>query len=238
MLYIYKTSSPAINNLLTRSMKRLFFLKTLIIILFSALIISSCDEDDDPCEDCQAAINHMCEKIEDNGCNPDWMQNAVSRLREDCGTAIGNDYAGYMSHTCEYETLLDCPTCQHLDGNIVSDLSVVNVHYTILSDLPEGNFRFRLQESNENVTSLLQVSLHGPDTNVVSPYNHRNDVQIRASLESLDLNEDGSVNSIEIVTDRSERFDLYRPGKWFNPRIIRLSYDDFSEQYLIEFIDW
>lgn len=219
-------------------MEYLHPLRAFAFLFLSILFFTSC-EDDDPCEECQAAINHMCEKIQDNSCNPDFMANAVSRLREDCGTATGNDFAGYMMHTCEYETVLDCPTCNHVDGAIVSSLSVVNVDYTIIaSNLPEEDYRLLVFEGDTLGDILTQVTLYQADTNLVSEHTHRNGSEVYLALAALNLDDDGSITGAKLLTDRTETFDLYRPGKWFNPRTIRASYDDFSEQYLIEFIDW
>jgi len=218
-------------------MKTLTSMKFHTLLIISFMFLTSC-EDDDPCEDCQSAINHMCEQIRDNGCNPDWMENAANRIREDCGTSVGNDYIGFMQHTCAFESELFCPECIEINGNIFADLEVENVDYTLIVNLPDSNYVFRLQNVDENGNTLIATPLIGKKLNVVSSAIQKNNRQMYLTLEHHELDPENSTVNVTVVADHIEIFDVYRPGRWFNPRTIRFNYEPLTEQHFIEVVVW
>lgn len=52
------------------------------------------------CDECQAAIDHMHEKIQQLNCNPAYMQNAVESINEKCGPVHSDALIGLMAETC------------------------------------------------------------------------------------------------------------------------------------------
>ena len=49
-----------------------------------ALLLAACGPGPDPCGPCETAQQHMIEKISANDCNPNFMQEAVDSILEEC----------------------------------------------------------------------------------------------------------------------------------------------------------
>jgi hypothetical protein len=70
----------------------------LLIFIAFVFSFSGCNTSED-CEDCRAAIEHMFAKINGQGCNPNFMQEAWQRIKDECGNDADNQ-VGYMAETC------------------------------------------------------------------------------------------------------------------------------------------
>jgi hypothetical protein len=92
----------------------------------AGLALSGCDLFGDECADCQAAIDHMYEKVALYDCDAALMANAVQRIQDDCQGEDQN--AGYIVQ-CVLENCsggsLSQPLCASPGTGIGLDLSVV-----------------------------------------------------------------------------------------------------------------
>lgn len=68
-----------------------------ILVLFTSIFLMAV-ECEDECDKCQSSIDHMYEKIDAQGCNPNTMQKAWDRIREDCDHF--DSAVGLMAETC------------------------------------------------------------------------------------------------------------------------------------------
>ncbi len=85
-------------------------MKKLVSVLLSLAFLTSCETPDD-CEKCDDAVNHMIGKIAQNQCNPAFMENAVKRIKDDCGDDA-NPYIYYLAEMCSegYGMKANCPS--------------------------------------------------------------------------------------------------------------------------------
>ncbi len=59
----------------------------LILFVMNLFLLTSCQ---DECDKCNAAIQHFVSKLPENGCNPEFMQNAVERINNDCDGEVNS----------------------------------------------------------------------------------------------------------------------------------------------------
>ncbi len=208
-----------------------FFRNTLILLI---LVLSySCDEDDNPCEDCQKAIDHMCEKIQDNGCNPEFMQNALDRLEDDCGVVSGRTFAGYMAHTCGNESVLKCGTCLEEDGDIkTGHLSMANVPFELYT--------------NANNPDVLSIHVDLDPINAAGDIVYEMDQGEFNSFDSFDPLFEGHPVTVEVydftdqdmLAEATEYIRIARSAHWIAIREIHVRYSFDTESYEIDFEYW
>jgi len=203
-----------------------------ILFLLILVLVYSCDEDDDPCEDCQKAIDHMCEKIQDNACNPQFMQNALDRLEDDCGVVSGRRFAGYMSHTCINESVLKCGICMEEDGDIkTGHLSMANVPFELYTNVNNPDV-VSIHVNVEPVTGSSFV--YKMDQGEFNSFNSSQDFSEGHPIEVTvyDFTEQ------DVLAQATENIRIARSAHWIATREIHVRYSFDSESYVIDFEYW
>jgi len=63
---------------------------------------------DDPCGECNDALSHLTDNLPGNGCNPNWMGEAVEKVLDACGDADIDPYTmiGLRHEACQSSTYL------------------------------------------------------------------------------------------------------------------------------------
>ena len=84
------------------------------LLLAFVLLSGGCEGCADECKKCNDAISHMGGKIMAQGCDPNTMEKAYDRIRDDCD--FPNAAVGVLAETCEVErsgngTIVE-PGCQ------------------------------------------------------------------------------------------------------------------------------
>ena len=208
-------------------------MKTLSIyfVLFVAAIftLSSCGNN---CLECEDAIKHMCDKIKANGCDPGLMENAMSRMQEDCDLFSAQVYAGYMAEQCD---LLDnpfCPTCKddNDDGPQTSTLSITEITMIFSSDafpIPNEEFEIAATNSGNGLQTIFPFT-SGYETFESFPLLTYEGDEINFQL--IRLSDD------LVVANNTINFTFARPGKYKTFRNVIFNYID--GEFSIEFSNW
>lgn len=76
-------------------------MKTIRLLSIAFVFLISCENEGRDCKDCQAALDHMSSKIKNYYCDPNFMETAWERIKNDCG-AMGDTYVGYIAEKCSY----------------------------------------------------------------------------------------------------------------------------------------
>lgn len=217
--------------------------KKLALVSIVSLAFLACNKTDVSCDNCQSAIQHMCDKIAQNNCNPDFMENALNRLQEDCGSAAGNIYAGYMSHTCLFETALDCPSCMVVDDNFsTGHLSVTNTEFNVNSDKDNTDtltIILTKDEPHPNGSIVIIKSNVIPGDNIFNTTNLAlyNGTEIHVNVFKYDP-ENTFDGTGDLLVTQSADFKFYRPGRWEIDRIANVSIDPTFNDYRVDFEYW
>lgn len=217
-------------------MKFKFALLALLFLVFS------CDEDEDVCEECQSAIDHMYGKLEENSCNPDYMQNAYQRIVEHCGVINANYVTGYMAHTCQHDhDNFFRALCEDVDGDQgFSKFRLDNVDISIdllnTSNQPEDiQLIIRLEpettQGSEAPSALLKSGQTASITynDVEQDYNF-----LLTMIRAIDEGE----SEPEILLSSQQYFFFYRPGNWNNTRNISIGWDPIEQAYYANWNYW
>ncbi len=207
-------------------------MKYFLYALLGLFLVSaySCD-DDDPCEECQDAIDHMHSKIEDNSCNPDFMGNAVDRLEDDCGFSSGHVFAGYMAITCANTGVASRPECNSTDGDIfTSFLSVSGVEFEIrLINTQFADDTLDVSISNSSSDPSWYEMMAGD-----YEYPQRDGLSNGDEVEITIVDP----NTDKVLLQKSETFRYWRPGKWTIIPRAEIVWVPLVETYDVNFIDW
>lgn len=216
-------------------------MKKYISLLALVFLFTSCDEDEDVCGECNSAIEHMYGKLEENNCNPDFMENAYQRIMEHCGVINANYVTGYMAHTCRHDFEdFRAPLCNDIDGEQgfgTLDIDNVSLDLSLLSVAP--------QDENKYLTVRLDRGLEGGGK---EPYTT---VMFEGTTETLIYNNlrQNEVFLFSVVRDPGEETEeefaviqqevyFYRPGKWSSVRNFTIGWDFIKEEYFINANNW
>lgn len=123
----------------------------------------------DDCEDCQAALDHLAQKLPENGCNPAVMENAVNRIDEDCDGASDVSDIDAMVESC----LADTGKGAFCSGGVSFDAAIDFQIDPIFADLyPDG---IGVAVTNANGTEIDEGvgAVQGEEFTVVGPGTHR-----------------------------------------------------------------
>ncbi len=214
--------------------------KWLLFVLAACLMVmQSCDEDD-VCEECNDSIQHMYGKMQENACNPDFMENAYQRILDDCGVVTANYVTGYMAHNCAHDAAnYRAPNCNDRDGEQwFATLNIDNVDIVVemlsTSGLPDDEeLVVRLDKNVEGGGALPQFSTIQKGQSLLFTYDDvENGVPILFSL--LRVTEDEEIAYVET----SRQLFYYRPGNWNITREIVIVYDPIADGYVANFNYW
>ncbi len=206
-----------------------------ILLIVMLLFASSCKEEEDLCDKCNSAIQHMCEKIEENGCNPEFMENALERLRNDCGFVSGSNFAGYMAHTCSNESALDCGTCIEIDGAISSGhLSLTQVPFELYTNV-----------NNPDVLSIHVFTAAGQINSAQRFVFEMDQGEFNAFTEPDPLFGGDKIyvevydfTEQDLLVEADAFISMARSGNWIDIREIHVRYSFDTDEYVVDFQYW
>lgn len=209
--------------------------KAMYYILIFPFFLAACT-DEDICEECNVAIQHMCAKIEQNNCNPDYMESALEKLRDACGYYEGNVFAGYMAHSCNFGDFLSCGDCQGTLGLISLDhLSVKSPPFTVRAHVINPD-SISVTIAFQNNIPIWSDFLNAGEIfySTEDTYRLKNEENVIIRAYKKDPISDDSI----LVLESSEKFSFYRPGNWTNDLIIDIKYDFGEDAYIAEYTNW
>lgn len=183
---------------------------------------------EDECDKCQNSIDHMYEKIDAQGCNPNTMQKAWDQIREDCDHF--DSAVGMMAETCTFSNKTK-PGC-NLPG---IDLSDYNIH--ILLDhgriFTEDIYNIVINVHDQSYIFEIKYDEFATNETRFSPENlliHEGDV-FEIIVEFI--NENGIAQEVSRI---NQTFTYARNGSWGTERIIFFNLD--PETTSIDFFNW
>lgn len=173
---------------------------------------------EDECDKCQSSIDHMYEKIDAQGCNPNTMQKAWDQIREDCDHF--DSAVGLMAETCSFGSTArpgcNLPGINLKDHNI--SIKLIDGFYSTRESNADY-FNANIVINIHNQSFVFEVNdfegeelLFQPEDLVV----HEGDV-IEVVLENINHLEDGTANEI---ARNSVNFTFSRNGNWHRQREI------------------
>ena len=74
----------------------------LILFVMNLFLLSSCQGE---CDKCNDAIQHFISKLPENGCNPEYMENAIERINNDCDEVNAAITAAIAADACCNSTI-------------------------------------------------------------------------------------------------------------------------------------
>lgn len=93
-------------------------MKTKILTLFSLLLLLATSSCTNECAECSDAIKHMFEKIDQNGCDPNRMENAVNSINDNCGRIFSDFYVYSIAETCNNGEKIEPKCDEHMDEQV------------------------------------------------------------------------------------------------------------------------
>lgn len=199
---------------------------SILVIFTSMFLMASMCEDE--CDKCQSSIDHMYEKIDAQGCNPNTMQKAWDQIREDCDHF--DSAVGVMAETCTFSNKAK-PGCK-LPG---IDLSAYNIYialdhgrifsdevYNIVINIHDQSYIFEIKY-DEFATDITRFT---PEDIVI----HEGDI-FEVIVEYID--EEGQIQEI---TRETKRFTFARNGSWGSERVIFFNLDPTEAR--LTFYNW
>lgn len=208
-------------------------LKFLVCLLFPLLLIS-CEEEKEVCDDCQDAIDHMFHKIESNNCDPDLMGNAMTRLSDDCGLFSARAFAGVMAHSCANEDFTRRPDCiSNSDDILTSSLFIKNVQIEIhvLSTKNVGDtvqVEFAENRGGVDVEGLFSMKAGDFADHFVTSLPNGAEIDVIV----LDPNTE------DVLIQKTVINRFWRSGYWAQIRQVQVQYIPLLDEYDIIFSDW
>lgn len=121
----------------------------------------------DDCDDCQAALDHLAQKLPENGCNPGVMENAVNRIDEDCGEAARASDIDAMVESCLAETSTGAQCRGGISFNAAIDFQIDPIYVDLY---PDG---IGVAVTDARGTEIVESALKGEEFTVVAPNIHR-----------------------------------------------------------------
>ena len=117
----------------------------ILVTCVLALALASCEKESE-CVKCYEAMDHMQSKISQNNCNPNWMENAVKRIEDDCKSSRAIYAVGYIAEDCAfgYQGRLGCTEIAY--GLAVSD----NANRPVRVRFKNGTPNDTIQRPNKN----------------------------------------------------------------------------------------
>ncbi len=193
-------------------------MKKLAFLFISLSIILSCQTPDD-CEKCNEAVNHMKDKIAQNQCNPSFMENAVQRIKDDCGDDA-NAYIYYLAEMCSegYSMLVNCPS-------LPSSNQIELIVFTKTGTLADTMYLFCTWPDGAQKNHLSVGS-------TFAGFPLENRVYEGQELEFQLTNKNGFVQVTEKI-----RFSYVRPTKYNLKRFVEIDLDP-NTGYTLNFVDW
>lgn len=209
-------------------------------VIATFVLFVGCNEDDDVCSECNDAIEHIYGKLDENACNPDFMENAYQRIMEHCGVVTANYVTGYMAHTCQYvRNDFKALKCNDMDGEQsfgTAYIDNVDIRVSLLSnsgDIEDTQLEVRLEKVEEGggdgpPTALLEVNESALFT-----------------FNDVDNGRKFSFSLVRVIADDElvhiEEFEelyFYRPSNWNITREIAIVWDPFENKYIANFNYW
>lgn len=197
--------------------------KIAIPLLVVAASIFSCDEQGpDKCEECTPAFNHMCEKIEQNACNPDYMENAKNRIEEECSFLNTCVAYGVMAETCA-EGQVICANCL-FDGLDYQNTADLRLEFQINTPLPDSTTIVFHKEGS--VPEKFDLNL-GISTVIVDEGPNEGNRYLVAVYDTVNF---------DTVAHSSVVFSYCRPNKYTTTRRVTLT--EVSNAFEFNFLNW
>ncbi len=201
-------------------MKNISFL--LIITSIISLTLHNCGDKEDECLDCNAAIEHMHTRLKDNSCNPDYMENAVSLIKEKCGESNGLRAAYFMAESC---CLGDdkISVCQKADY-IKYTMKFDNPLSGLLTDSIHMSYEYNNAQQNVSRITLRSGQSH---------YEPNMSMFDRTMVKIVLYD----IKTSEKLYEEQIPFTFIRTGKVCLTRSINVVMDK-DKNYDIEFVNW
>lgn len=193
-----------------------------ITLLTFSLFLNGCLVQDE-CDDCQSALQHMAEKIEDYACNPGNLQTAWDNIRNSCSEMV-ETYVGYMAESCEF-AYLETPEC----GSMISDTDIMVVFYAhngIPGDL-EITIQYPGKVGSENFVYTVETN-----TAIILRDHVAEDDEITRSIYDA-----GDLSGYYLHSQK-QKFTFARNGNWHTIRGIYINYDKTTQKYSFTFNNW
>ena len=193
-------------------------MKNFFIVLVLAAISITCETPDD-CEKCNQAVNHMKDKIALNQCNPNFMENAVQRVKDDCGDDA-SAYIYYMAEMCTegYAIVANCPS-------LPSSSEIRLIVDTKTGTIADTMYLFCTWPDNEQKS---HVTVGGTFAGFPLEKSVREGQELEFQLTNK--------NGVVLVTEKI-RFSFVRPTKYYLARFVEINFDA-NTGYSLSFIDW
>ena len=193
-------------------------MKNIFLFLTMAALSITCQTPDD-CEKCNEAVNHMKDKIAQNQCNPSFMENAVQRVKDDCGDDA-SAYIYYLAEMCTegYAMVANCPSLPSSSQiSLIVDTKTGNTTDTmyLFCSWPDGEQKSHMTLGGTFAGFPLEKS-----------------VREGHELEFQLTNKNGAVLATEKI-----RFSFVRPTKYQLARFVEINFDA-NTGYSLTFIDW
>lgn len=182
---------------------------------------------EDECDKCQSSIDHMYEKIEAQGCNPNTMQKAWDRIREDCDHS--ESAVGLMAETCEWNSFTARPSC----GIPSADMFTNKIHFEmVVTNQTDRAFNIIVNvrdnssifEIEPNATS--QVVRFWPDDFSIT---EGDEVEIISEI----IPDSGTLREI---SRSSNTFTFVRNGYWGYLRYVKIITSEETASF--EYFNW
>ncbi|NBC03160.1 MAG: hypothetical protein GVY20_05575 [Bacteroidetes bacterium] len=167
---------------------------------------------EDECDQCQSSINHMYEKIDAQGCNPNTMQKAWDQIREDCDHF--DSAVGLMAETCTFGNTAK-PGCNLPAAN----LSDHNIHILLDHGVPTSGEVYNIVVNVRDHTSVYEIKYEefAPEETRFSPDDlvvNEGDI-FEIIIEYIDQN-----GIAQEIAKESQTFTFARNGLWDDERVV------------------
>ena len=198
-------------------------MKTLLYCLLGLLVtFSACEKDEgDACIECDEALHHMGDKMDNYACNPNYMQNAWDAINAECDR--GNNMVGYMAETCVLGNTR-VPAC----GEV---LSTANIQDEVL---------FKISYTASSINDTIRVKFYNQTLELVDVGLDANQT---VSVPYPSLIQEGDEMIVNFgayghYEQEIKKFSFNRPDKWNVLRTMNITRDPQSNELKIEFVNW
>lgn len=189
----------------------------------------SCDDDEDECDVCGSALSHMASKLKANGCNPNFMQEAWDRIKDDCGGRSG-DAVGYMAENCTFNYNGSLRCIKEASGLAFIDDHKRPIRLNYSNALPADSLLFILSHF-QNYSFGDSHTLFSNQSAVLE-YTGSNDFGSTVYIAVL------RVPSMDTIATEKETFSYNRTNNWDQMREVNITYDQGLQGYTVALDDW
>ena len=206
-------------------------MKVSIFSLLFALVLMSCEkEKESECTKCSSAIQHMADKIGQNNCNPNWMENAVNRIKEDCPSR--DIYiVGYLAEDCSfgYQGNLACTDIAY--GVQLYDNAKRPIRVRFKNGTPDDTIKIMLTDFRWGFVGADEQTLTLGQTAVMEYTGYKDfGAQVRIGAYNVSTN--------DTVARAEQEIRYHRTNEWNLMREIEINYNPNTSQYNLDFVYW